>query len=88
MKERRTRRHLVFSVCAGVLAVLLLAGAGAAAADNYMSMKAAGGMMAARSMRVRRRYMLRWMTQTATQSLCATAPTTKVGCGMYDAADI
>jgi hypothetical protein len=31
LKERRTKRHLVFSVCAGVLAVLVLACAGTAA---------------------------------------------------------
>ena len=41
MKERRTKRHLVFSVCAGVLAVLL-ACVGAAAGVDMRIAEAAG----------------------------------------------
>ena len=36
MEERRSMRRLVFSVCAGVLAVLLLACAGTAAGATWV----------------------------------------------------
>ena len=43
MKERRTRRRLVFSVCAGVLAVLVLACTGAAAGATTWVVDGDGG---------------------------------------------